>query len=155
MLSTNMLSMQSKKNARIGAVKAARKQGMIAAYLNVAAIVAALVAVCLVMGLVLGLYGPVYAREQYYIRMGGSYSHNHCGFCYTAYGNTRYCTLIFLIVVCIYYMYGIGTEYVHALPFLILIMVKFWLLVAYTLISIFLCSFTLNFTIVHGHSLLS
>ena len=98
MISTNMyltLSMQSKKNARIGAVKVARKQGMIAAYLSVAAIVAALVVACLVMGLVLGLYGPVYAREQYCIRMGGSYSHNHCGYCYTVYGNTRYCTMIF------------------------------------------------------------
>ena len=38
---------------------------MIAAYLNLAAIVAALVVACLVMGLVLGLYGPVYARGQY------------------------------------------------------------------------------------------
>jgi hypothetical protein len=38
---------------------------MIAAYLNVAAIIAALVVACLVMGLVLGLYGPEYARQQY------------------------------------------------------------------------------------------
>ena len=62
---TNFLSMQSKKNAGIGAVNEARKQGIIAAYLNVAAIIAALVVACLVMGLVLGLYGPIYAREQY------------------------------------------------------------------------------------------
>ena len=41
-----------------GTVKLAKKQGMIAAYLNVAAIVAAL-------GLVLGLYGPVYTRNQF------------------------------------------------------------------------------------------
>ncbi len=40
---------------------------MIAAYLNVAAIIAALVVACLVMGLVLGLYGPEYARQQYCI----------------------------------------------------------------------------------------
>ena len=56
---------QSKKNAAIGDVTVAQRQGMIAAYLNIAAIVAALVVACLVMGLVLGLYGPVYAREQY------------------------------------------------------------------------------------------
>ena len=51
---------QSRKSAVDGAVKVAKKQGMIAAYLNVIAIVAALVVACLVMGLVLGLYGPVY-----------------------------------------------------------------------------------------------
>ena len=38
---------------------------MIAAYLNVAAIIAALVVACLVMGLVLGLYGPVYVQAQF------------------------------------------------------------------------------------------
>ena len=58
-------SIQSKKSSLIGAVKLARKQGMIAAYLSVAAIIAAPVVACLVMGLVLGLYGPVYARQQY------------------------------------------------------------------------------------------
>ena len=56
---------QSKKNALTGLINEARKQGMIAAYLNLAAIVAALVVACLIMGLVLGLYGPVYARQQY------------------------------------------------------------------------------------------
>ena len=56
---------QSKKNAQFGVINEAKKQGMIAAYLNVAAIIAALVVACLVMGPVLGLYGPVYAREQY------------------------------------------------------------------------------------------
>ena len=64
-----MLFIQSKKSALIGAVKVARKQGMIAAYLSVAAIVAALVVTCLVMGLVLGLYGPVYAQQQYCLRI--------------------------------------------------------------------------------------
>ena len=57
--------MQSKRNAILGVINEAKKQGMIAAYLNVAAIIAALVVACLVMGLVLGLYGPVYARQQY------------------------------------------------------------------------------------------
>lgn len=54
--------MQSKKNATVGAIdcKVAKKQGMIAAYLNIAAIVAALLVACLVIGLVLGLYGPKY-----------------------------------------------------------------------------------------------
>ena len=71
-----IFTLQSKKSALIGAVKVARKQGMIAAYLNVAAIVAALVVACLAMGLVLGLYGPLYARAQYcYIyRYGCRYS---------------------------------------------------------------------------------
>ena len=63
---------QSKKNAQIGVTNEAKKQGMVAAYLNVAAIVAALVVACLVMGLVLGLYGPVYAQQEscnyYYYR---------------------------------------------------------------------------------------
>ena len=52
---------------------------MIAAYLNVAAIVAALVAACLVMGLVLGLYGPVYARELYCYYRSDS---NNCRYIY-------------------------------------------------------------------------
>ena len=56
---------QSKNNADRGDINEAKKQGMIAAYLNVAAIVAALVAACVIMGLVLGLYGPVYARQLY------------------------------------------------------------------------------------------
>ena len=38
---------------------------MIAAYLNVGAIIAAAVIACLVMGLALGLYGPVYAQEEF------------------------------------------------------------------------------------------
>ena len=46
---------------------------MIAAYLNVAAIVAALVAACLVMGLVLGLYGPVYMRNLFCIDYRNGY----------------------------------------------------------------------------------
>ena len=59
------IRLQSRKSAVDGAVKLAKKQGMIAAYLNVIAIVAALVVACLVMGLVLGLYGPVYTRNQF------------------------------------------------------------------------------------------
>ena len=66
---------QSKKSSLIGAVKVARKQGMVAAYLSVAAIIAALVVACLVMGLVLGLHGPVYARLQYCNYRRGSYSY--------------------------------------------------------------------------------
>ena len=38
---------------------------MIAAYLNVIAIIAAMVVACLVVGLVLGLYGPVYTQNQF------------------------------------------------------------------------------------------
>ena len=70
-----------------GAVKVAKKQGMIAAYLNVIAIVAALVVACLVMGLVLGLYGPVYTRNQFCIdnRNGyyiNSYNYNSYNYNY-------------------------------------------------------------------------
>ena len=61
----NANSPQSKKNAAIGAVKVARKQGMIAAYLNIAAIIAALVVAFLVMELALGLYGPVHVQEEF------------------------------------------------------------------------------------------
>ena len=38
---------------------------MIAAYLNVGAVIAAAVIACLVMGLALGLYGPVYVQEEF------------------------------------------------------------------------------------------
>ena len=41
---------------KTGATERARRQGVIAAYLNVIAIVVALVVACLVMGLTLGLY---------------------------------------------------------------------------------------------------
>ena len=51
---------------------------MIAAYLNVAAIVAALVVACLVTGLVLGLYGPVYTREPYYSNCNDYYYNYYC-----------------------------------------------------------------------------
>ena len=44
------------KNAQIGAIETARKQGVIAAYLNIATIIVALIIACLVLGLVLGLY---------------------------------------------------------------------------------------------------
>ena len=47
---------QSKRNAEIGATERARKQGVIAAYLNVIAIVIALVVDCLIMVLAL-VYG--------------------------------------------------------------------------------------------------
>ena len=57
-----MFSLQSKKNAGGGAIKVARRQGIVAAYLNIIAIIASLVVACVVMGLVLGLYGPIYAR---------------------------------------------------------------------------------------------
>ena len=78
---------QSKNNAVLGAINEAKKQGMIAAYLNVAAIVAALVAACVIMGLVLGLYGPVYARALYCANpyYYGGYSS------YSSSGYQRYC----------------------------------------------------------------
>ena len=74
---------QSKKNALSGVINEARKQGMIAAYLNVAAIIAAIVVACLIMGLVLGLYGPVYVQEQLLYNPN---NHN-----YDSYYNSYYC----------------------------------------------------------------
>ena len=56
------ITQQSKKNVAIGAVEIARKQGIVAVYLNIAAIVSALVVACFVIGLTLGLYG----RYSYY-----------------------------------------------------------------------------------------
>ena len=47
-------------------IKAARKQGMYAAYLSVAAIVSALVVACLVTGLVLGLVNQYHSRSYRY-----------------------------------------------------------------------------------------
>ena len=52
---THAKKMQSKRNAEVGMINAARKQGMIAAYLSVAAIVSALVVACLATGLAVGL----------------------------------------------------------------------------------------------------
>ena len=57
---TSSYILQSRKNAQIGAIGIARKQGMMAAYLNVTAITAALLVACFVTGMVLGLYGEEY-----------------------------------------------------------------------------------------------
>ena len=63
---------QSKRNGAIGAIKVARKQGIIAAYLNVAAIVSALVVAALVLAFVLVFVGPAYARRLRCISDGRS-----------------------------------------------------------------------------------
>ena len=57
-------SQQSKKNSKIGAKALARKQGVIAAYLNIIAVVFALVVAVVCTGLVIGLYGPEYTLQQ-------------------------------------------------------------------------------------------
>ena len=57
------VAVQSWKNAHIGAIEAARKKGIIAAYLNISAIVVALVVACVLLGLFLGLSRPT--RCQY------------------------------------------------------------------------------------------
>ena len=86
-------TLQSKRNTLNGAINEAKKQGMIAAYLNIAAIVAALVVACLVMGLVLGLYGPVYARLQYCSNYNyyGSSSYYSSSYYYSS-NYRRYCS---------------------------------------------------------------
>ena len=82
--------MQSKRNAILGVINEAKKQGMIAAYLNVAAIIAALLVACLIMGLVLGLYGPEYVRQQYCRNY--SYSDRNSYSYYNSYSSyQRYC----------------------------------------------------------------
>lgn len=55
---------QSRESAKLGNTKTARNQGLIAAYLNVAAIIVAFVVALLVTGLTIGLYAPTYYLNQ-------------------------------------------------------------------------------------------
>ena len=48
----------------MGHTKNARNQGMVAAYLNVAAVVIAFLVALLATGLAIGLYSPVYYLQQ-------------------------------------------------------------------------------------------
>ena len=48
----------------MGNIKQARWQGLIAAYLNVTAVIFALVFAAVAMGAVLGIYGPTYYLDQ-------------------------------------------------------------------------------------------
>ena len=68
------LLLQSKKNAKDGAIKEARTQGIIAVYLNITAIVGALLLATVAMGLVFGLYG-----ETYKLSRGGKHQNGHGG----------------------------------------------------------------------------
>ena len=57
----------------MGDVKSARKLGLIAAYLSLAAIVVALVVACFITGLAIGLWGDSCRRQ--YNRLRPSYSY--------------------------------------------------------------------------------
>ena len=56
--------MQSKKYAEVGATDTARNRGVIAAYLNIAAIIVGFVIACLSTGLILGLYAPGFCENN-------------------------------------------------------------------------------------------
>ena len=55
---------QSKQSLKMGEITKARNQGLLAAYMNLYAVIAALVVAAVVTGLVIGLYGPTYYRNQ-------------------------------------------------------------------------------------------
>ncbi len=70
-----MCHSQSQQSNSLGQTKLARQQGMIAAYLNIFAIIFSLVLAMLGTGLTLGLYLPMYYGEKCrdYIREGVTY----------------------------------------------------------------------------------
>ena len=51
---------------KIGDIRKARDQGMVAAYLNIIAIVFALVVAAVAIGVAIGVYGPIYYRQYRY-----------------------------------------------------------------------------------------
>ena len=56
---------QSKQSLKRGDIKTARNQGLLAAYMNMFAVIAALVVAAVVTGLVIRFYGPTYYRDKY------------------------------------------------------------------------------------------
>ena len=56
--------MQSSKSANVDAIRQARTQGMIAAYLNIAAIISALIFAAVVIGLVVGIEGREFSLQM-------------------------------------------------------------------------------------------
>ena len=59
-----MNQLQSWKSANLKAIKQARRQGMISAYLNFTAITVALVVAFLLIGLIVGIQGRSYSLQQ-------------------------------------------------------------------------------------------
>ena len=55
---------QSQVSAKMGHTEKARNQGLVAAYLNAAAVIIAFLVALLATGLAIGLYAPVYYLEQ-------------------------------------------------------------------------------------------
>ena len=51
---------------KMGDIRKARDQGMVAAYLNIIAIVFALVVAAVAIGVAIGVYGPIYYRQYRY-----------------------------------------------------------------------------------------
>ena len=51
---------------KMGDIRKARDQGMVAAYLNVSAIIFALVVAAVAVGVAIGVYGPIYYGIRYY-----------------------------------------------------------------------------------------
>ena len=60
----NSVPLQSQNSAKLGAIKAARSQGMVAAYLSCTAAVFALILATILTGLVVGLYSGTYYLNQ-------------------------------------------------------------------------------------------
>ena len=51
---------------KMGDIRKARDQGMVAAYLNVSAIIFALVVAAVAVGVAIGVYSPIYYRQYRY-----------------------------------------------------------------------------------------
>ena len=55
---------------KMGDIRKARDQGMVAAYLNIIAVVFALVVAAVAIGVAIGVYGPIYYRPYRYRSYG-------------------------------------------------------------------------------------
>ena len=51
---------------KMGDIRKARDQGMVAAYLNIIAIIFALVVAAVAVGVAIGVYSPIYYRQYRY-----------------------------------------------------------------------------------------
>ena len=80
---------------------------MIAAYLNVAAIIAALVVAFLLTGLITGFYGPVYVQDRFcndyrngvFTDTFNRYYYPYSGYNYNYYNNSYYYVITVLIMI--------------------------------------------------------
>ena len=68
------MHIQSQMAFRMGDTRLARDRGLVAAYLNIAAVASALFVAAIAIGVAIGVYGPTYYLQQC-INTGMSHSH--------------------------------------------------------------------------------